>query len=67
MKKILSLVILLASCYGAPHNPVIKGKRFKDSFDHPMPKGICRFFYDDPAWHEFEDSCYLYHIGDTIK
>jgi hypothetical protein len=44
---------------------VISGKSYRNEWGNDkMPKGICRFFVRS---RDFEDSCHLYNIGDTIR
>lgn len=67
---LLMVVIFCACNKGKKHIPVITGKIYFTYSGNPMPKGLCRYWYneyDDYRMEtEFNDSCYKYNIGDTI-
>lgn len=62
----LALVIILISCSGREHAPVIERKIFNRTC-----LGICDYnYYSSTSGLSggfFEDSCNLYHVGDTLN
>lgn len=71
MKFLIGLCsILLLSCQGHEIDPVITFKSHRTFGGKPMPASICRFAYKDMSngsWHEFDDSCYKYDVGDKLN
>lgn len=65
MKKIITacILLLIIGC-GERHN-VITWKSYYDMKGNRLPDCICRFGYNQG--NEFQDSCRLYHVLDTIK
>ena len=54
------------SCETQHRDSTIVSKSYSTYTGYPLPKGICRFVYDNYG-HEFQDSCHFYQVGDTIK
>ena len=71
MKYILILItVVLFSCKGQRHQKVVVDKSYRTFMGNKMPNCICRYYYkeyENIKAQEFEDSCYKYNIGDTIK
>lgn len=67
---VLMVVVFCACDKGEKHPPVITNKNYFTYGGSLMPKGLCRYWYneyDDYRYEtEFQDSCNKYNIGDTI-
>lgn len=63
MKQLI--IICLLGLAGCENSNTITWKSFYTYDDMRLPDSICRFGYN--SGNEFQDSCKLYHVGDTIK
>lgn len=66
---LLSVVFLCGCSKGEHHAPIIVAKSYQTFLGGDMPKGICRYYVKE--WEnvdalEFQDSCGMYNVGDTL-